>query len=196
MHMHGREPPGAGRARPRAGPPEPGAGPGPVGGRGPRGRPRGPGGRGRADGSHGGGVRGGGPADGGRRGGNGRHGRNAPGGGLAGLTLPAILVLLARGGETHGYALRDALEASGLVQDVDFGNLYRTLRRLEEAGLVASRWEMAESGPGRRMYALRPEGRAHLEALADPLAAAGRRLQRFLTLYEEVRTRGEGGGQG
>jgi PadR family transcriptional regulator PadR len=122
-------------------------------------------------------------------------GRHGPGALLAGFTMPAVLLLLAHGGETHGYALREALESNGLVAEVEFGNLYRALRRMEEAGLVASRWETVESGPGRRVYALRPEGMAFLAHLAVPLGRARAALDRFFAMYDEVRKRAEGSDQ-
>jgi PadR family transcriptional regulator PadR len=120
-----------------------------------------------------------------------RHGfppgrRFGPGWGtpLAGLTVPAVLLLL-RDRDRHGYLLRDALEATGLIADVDFGNLYRTLRRLEMAGLVASRWEQEGDGPGRRVYTLTPDGRAYLDQAASALAGMRTALTRFFELYEQ-----------
>jgi len=102
---------------------------------------------------------------------------------ISGLTVPYALVLLLRGGETHGYALRDELEAKGLLADVDFGNLYRTLRRMEEAGLVSSRWEIEQAGPGRRIYAIAPDGERYLASATESLRRAREGLDRFFGLY-------------
>jgi PadR family transcriptional regulator PadR len=110
---------------------------------------------------------------------------------LAGLTVPAVLLLL-EAGESHGYALRDELEASGLIQDVDFGNLYRTLRRLEVAGWVTSRWEQEGEGVGRRVYALTPDGRRALDQFAGSLAAMQRTLDVFLARYRDRTSAREG----
>jgi PadR family transcriptional regulator PadR len=103
---------------------------------------------------------------------------------LAGLTVPAVLLLL-EAGENHGYALRDELEASGLIEDVDFGNLYRTLRRLEVAGWVTSRWEQDGEGVGRRVYALTSDGRRALDQFAESLASMRRTLDVFLARWRE-----------
>lgn len=102
---------------------------------------------------------------------------------LAGLTVPAVLLLL-RDRENHGYALRDELETSGLIADVDFGNLYRTLRRLEMAGWVVSRWEQEGDGGGRRVYAITEDGRSALDRLAASLREMQGALGRFLARYQ------------
>ena len=52
---------------------------------------------------------------------------------------PTVLLLLAEG-RSHGYQLADHLEELLDEGRVDFGNLYRLLRALEEEGLVASTW--------------------------------------------------------
>lgn len=70
---------------------------------------------------------------------------------------PALLSLLADR-PTHGYELIERLpELSGETR-VDVGNLYRTLRALEEEGLVASEWQADLPGPTKRTYTLTEEG--------------------------------------
>jgi DNA-binding PadR family transcriptional regulator len=62
--------------------------------------------------------------------------------------------------DSHGYDLRTAIgELTKGAVNVDAGGLYRTLRRLEEDGFVASQWVEGESGPQRRDYSITPEGR-------------------------------------
>ena len=66
--------------------------------------------------------------------------------------------------EFHGYELakylRDDLDARLLTA---YGTLYRALTRLEEMGLLTSRWEdpeipARENRPGRRLYSLTAKG--------------------------------------
>lgn len=57
------------------------------------------------------------------------------------------------------------------------GSLYPVFRRLEDAGLVASRWEAdehseAEGRPRRRYYALTPDGLAYCRAVLAPAVGA------------------------
>ena len=68
-------------------------------------------------------------------------------------------------GPSYGYALTQALGAAGLG-DVKGGTLYPLLGRLEESGRVKVEWRPGEGGPGRKFYALTPEGRRHARQLA------------------------------
>jgi len=82
--------------------------------------------------------------------------------------LEAGARLEAEAGEFHGYSLakemRDAEQARRLVSH---GTLYKALDRLENAGLITSRWEDAERAfgegrPRRRLYRLTANGLAAL----------------------------------
>lgn len=71
-----------------------------------------------------------------------------------------VLDALARGCR-HGF---DVLDATGLPS----GTVYPILRRLEQDGLAASRWEnpriaQHEQRPPRRYYALTPNGLARVD---------------------------------
>src|SRR5664279_3139260 len=60
---------------------------------------------------------------------------------------PFVLVLLAGGG-AHGYAITAQLEEMGITGGpVDVGQVYRTLRDLEQAGMVTSLWSADSAGP-------------------------------------------------
>lgn len=84
--------------------------------------------------------------------------------------------LLRRGvGEFHGYELakhlRDASDARLLTA---YGTLYRALTRLEEMGLLESRWEdpavpARENRPGRRLYSLTGKGETVAEEFSRSL---------------------------
>ncbi len=98
---------------------------------------------------------------------------------------PALLFLLCRQ-PLHGYALMDGLASLGFDRyPVDFSAVYRTLRRLEEAGMVESDWDVEISaGPPRRVYQIRPEGQRFLARWVEDLRATDRLLHRFLDAYE------------
>jgi PadR family transcriptional regulator len=97
---------------------------------------------------------------------------------------PFLLVLLARG-VAHGYALVGRLNALGVAPtDVDPGTLYRTLRDLEVAGLVESRWTTPGSGAPRRDYVLTDTGRVRLSEWAAVMHERARLVGEFLSEYE------------
>ena len=76
----------------------------------------------------------------------------------------------------HGFGLAQTLrEHSGSRALTGHGTLYKALGRLEDRGLLSSRWEdaaAAEGRPRRRLYELTGEGaRVAEQALADPVTA-------------------------
>ena len=76
----------------------------------------------------------------------------------------AALLLLLSDRPTHGYELLELLPELSGDDRVDVGNLYRTLRSLEEDGIVASEWSAELPGPTKRTYTLTDEGRAVLDS--------------------------------
>jgi DNA-binding PadR family transcriptional regulator len=71
----------------------------------------------------------------------------------------AILSLLSEG-ETHGYALNEAIEYRGFRNwtDIGFSSIYAILNRLEKAKLITSRLDPSEKGPARKRYRLTRKG--------------------------------------
>ena len=90
----------------------------------------------------------------------------------------ALLVSLAAR-PTHGYELIERLPELSGGDRVDVGNLYRTLRSLEDEGLVTSEWQPELPGPAKRTYTLTAEGHA---VLASWLAAV-EQLRDGLTMF-------------
>jgi PadR family transcriptional regulator, regulatory protein PadR len=83
--------------------------------------------------------------------------------------------------EFHGYLIareiKDAADAKLLTA---YGTLYRALSRLEQMGLVTSRWEDAqaaadENRPRRRLYAITSAGEGAVSEAATAARAASRR---------------------
>src|SRR6201987_5348878 len=73
--------------------------------------------------------------------------------------LDIIVLAALSAGPAHGYAVIEEIRRkSGEAFDLPEGTIYPALHRLEEAGLLASRWVTAESGRRRRVYALTKRG--------------------------------------
>ncbi|MHB1088567.1 MAG: PadR family transcriptional regulator [Acidimicrobiales bacterium] len=73
--------------------------------------------------------------------------------------LPLCVLAIVINDETHGYAIAQRLEQEG-IPNVKGGTLYPLLNRLEQDGLVTTRWAQGPSGPGRKLYRTTPTGEA------------------------------------
>jgi PadR family transcriptional regulator PadR len=82
--------------------------------------------------------------------------------------LDMIVLAALAAGPAHGYAVIEEIRRrSGEAFDLPEGTVYPVLHRLENAGLLASRWVTAESGRQRRVYSLTKRGN---RALAEQRA--------------------------
>lgn len=77
--------------------------------------------------------------------------------------LDMIVLAALAAGPGHGYAVIEAIRRrSGQAFDLPEGTIYPALHRLEQAGLLTSRWTTAATGRKRRVYALTRHGRRAL----------------------------------
>jgi transcriptional regulator len=82
--------------------------------------------------------------------------------------LDMIVLAALASGPAHGYAvIQEIRSRSGGALDLPEGTIYPALHRLEQGGLLSSRWTAADSGRQRRVYSLTRGGR---RALADQRA--------------------------
>jgi PadR family transcriptional regulator PadR len=101
--------------------------------------------------------------------------------------LEVALSMLRSGRATfHGFGLAQAMrEQSGSRSLTGHGTLYKALSRLEEFGLLTSRWEdaaAAEGRPRRRLYELTRQGaQVAAQAVATNTGQATRRLPRIIS---------------
>jgi PadR family transcriptional regulator len=76
--------------------------------------------------------------------------------------LEGMLLAVLNGGPLHGYGIVEELHRhSGGHLSLPSGTVYPALHRMEQAGLVRSRWVTVE-GRRRREYLLTPAGRRGL----------------------------------
>ena len=75
------------------------------------------------------------------------------------LIQPTILTILAEE-DLYGYRIvqRIAEKAMFSGHKPDGTGIYRSLRLMEKRGLVASSWDLSDSGPARRFYQLNQAG--------------------------------------
>ncbi len=99
--------------------------------------------------------------------------------------LDMIVLAALSGGPAHGYAvIQEIYRRSRGAFDLPEGTIYPALHRLEQAGLLRSRWTTAESGRQRRVYSLTRRGQ---RALADHRAVWQRFVDAIGGLFGETR---------
>ncbi len=109
---------------------------------------------------------------------------------LSRFVEPVLLLLLRKKGRSHGYELAESLGEYALTDaEVDRGQLYRTLKNLEENGHVVSEWDTEGRGPARRLYKLTPSGEEHLREWAEVLGRLSKAAERFVTTAGELDSR-------
>lgn len=89
--------------------------------------------------------------------------------------LPTAILACLKDGPLHGYAIAQALGARGFGVPRG-GSLYPALSKLEDSGLVTTRWVEGASGPGRKDYTITPAGGEALSHDLDAVAALERAL--------------------
>jgi len=95
---------------------------------------------------------------------------------------PFVLMALASG-SAHGYAIIGLLTEIGVSEAaLDVGQVYRTLRDLEQAGQVESTWSTG-SGPARRDYTITDLGSRALDEWAAVMKERGRLIAEFDAAY-------------
>ena len=100
---------------------------------------------------------------------------------LRGMIQPRLLLSLAKQ-KSHGYELMELLGQEGEAPDP--GSLYRTLRSLEEDGVVCSSWDTSNAGPARRVYELTDLGVEYLHTWVVDIRKTRQGLDDFLAEYD------------
>ncbi len=99
---------------------------------------------------------------------------------------PCLLVLLRRD-QAHGYSLLSGLAAFGFdTEYLDSSLVYRALREMEAAGLVASEWAEESLGPQRRVYRVTSAGEEYLAQWAADLQHTRRQIDDLLAAYKRT----------
>lgn len=96
--------------------------------------------------------------------------------------LDAIILTTIQSGTSHGYAIIQEIKSRSMgVFDLPEGTIYPALHRLENAGLVTSRWIYPPTGRKRRVYEISEAGEASLEKRRKDWRAFTRAVDLFLS---------------
>ena len=98
---------------------------------------------------------------------------------------PLVLLLLKKK-PSYGYELVENFSLLGVPFPPDTSLLYKTLRGMEEDGLVKSEWDTEGSGPAKRIYHLTPDGEDVLRGSTIMMKKVRDIIDNCLKLYEEL----------
>lgn len=99
---------------------------------------------------------------------------------------PCLLVMLHRNA-AHGYSLLNGLDEFGFEpSQLDPSLVYRALRDMETAGLVASEWSEDSMGPQRRIYHITPQGEHHLTEWMEDLRRMRQEIEAVEVAYQRI----------
>ena len=97
-----------------------------------------------------------------------------------------VLKTLEALGPLHGYRMARRIEQiSGNQLSLNQGSLYPAMLKLEQQGLVSSKWGQSESGRRVKIYALTRAGRKRLHAEHAQWQRATSIVERFFTIVED-----------
>ena len=102
--------------------------------------------------------------------------------------LEPVILLTLREWNSYGYELMKQAATFGF-EAMNPGTMYRTLREMEENGVVKSKWETTKDGPARRVYSITDAGEAYLQFWAKALEQYRRNMDAFFRIYTGGRRR-------
>ncbi len=101
-------------------------------------------------------------------------------------TLDLLILRIISAGPNHGYGI--ALRIHQLSEDVlrvEEGSLYPALYRMEEDGLVTSKWRVTDNNRKAKFYTLTRKGRAATRAELDGWRRLSGAVARVLQALEQ-----------
>jgi transcriptional regulator len=101
------------------------------------------------------------------------------------LSLMVLRTLLTMG-EQHGFGIARRIEqTSGGQLSINYGTLYPALLKLEQEGLITSRWGTSDNNRKAKFYQLTRAGRRQIERDTKQWEATAAIMTRFLTPNED-----------
>lgn len=98
-----------------------------------------------------------------------------------------VLKTLETMGPQHGYGLARRIEqTSGDKLQLNYGTLYPALLKLEQEGIIRSRWGVSENNRRAKFYELTKAGQRQVRKAAQEWEQATEILARFLSPVREA----------
>ena len=100
------------------------------------------------------------------------------------LLQPNILIILAKQ-NMHGYMIIQELEQRN-ISEADNTGIYRTLKTLEDRGMVRSEWIIDESGPAKKNYMITDDGLECLNNWESTLQLYNKKIDKIINDAKNV----------
>lgn len=97
---------------------------------------------------------------------------------------PGILYLLMKK-PSYGYEIQKALKKD-CICEVNIGNLYRCLSRLQKQGYITREATKSEVGPKRYSYTVTKEGKIYLSSWIESLKKQRRVISSLINNYQKI----------
>ncbi|NLY71991.1 MAG: PadR family transcriptional regulator [Clostridiales bacterium] len=103
------------------------------------------------------------------------------------LLQPNILIILAEQ-NMHGYMIIHELENRSMFEDekADNTGIYRTLKTLEDRGMVRSEWVIEEAGPAKKNYMITDKGLECLSNWISTLELYNKKIDKIISDAKKV----------
>jgi PadR family transcriptional regulator PadR len=103
------------------------------------------------------------------------------------LLQPSILIILAQQ-NMHGYMIIQELERRNVFEEekADNTGVYRTLKILEDRGMVRFEWVMDEAGPAKKNYMITDKGLECLENWVSTLEMYNKKIDQIIKDAKDV----------
>lgn len=106
---------------------------------------------------------------------------------LSRLVEPVVLLAVQQHPGGHGYDLIQHVHKLAMTDsEIEPGAVYRSLRQLENNGMVISTWDTTAPGPAKRLYAITEDGEIHLHEWAQLIAKRRQEMDKFLEEFHRT----------
>ena len=101
--------------------------------------------------------------------------------------LEFCLLLLLKEESSHGYGLIEKLPYFGFSsEELNIGNLYKTLRKMESQEFVNSHWVEGGQGPKKRVYEIASLGLEELNIWIEALKRRKVMIEKAIGRYDKI----------
>ena len=97
---------------------------------------------------------------------------------------PGILYLLLKK-PSYGYEIKKALKED-CICEVNVGNLYRCLSRMQKQGYITREAVKSEIGPKRYSYTITEEGKVYLDSWIEALKKQKKVISSLINNYQKI----------